>query len=93
MKAGVGIPGPPLVLALGAWALICARTEPPFSGSIDLSFGVNGKVALPQGMSVAGLAVQVIGGEERIVAVGSTPSSKKTRGTSSEFGIGRGGCR
>ena len=64
--------------AFGAPAL--AQAEPPFSGSIDQSFGISGQVTLPQGMIVAALAVQLVGGEERIVVVGSTPSSRKTRG-------------
>lgn len=45
-------------------------------GCLDVSFGVNGKVTTPAGMTVNGVAIQYVRGELRIVAVGYISAPK-----------------
>lgn len=61
------------IVALGSGAPVYAQTgdcHDPLPGCLDDSFGAFGKVTAPPGMTIYGLAIQHIGGEARIVAVG-----------------------
>lgn len=71
------------LVASGAWMPVFGQTGDCYSqypGCLDVSFGVNGRVTLPPGMIVSGLAVQAIGGEERIVAAGHIPGTRRVPG-------------
>jgi uncharacterized delta-60 repeat protein len=62
----------------GIWTAAYGQTGDCYvtlPGCLDRSFGVDGKVTSPAGMTVNGLAIQYVGGEARIVAVGFTSAS------------------
>jgi len=66
----------------GAWVSAFAQTGDCFNelpGCLDVSFGVDGRVTAPSGMQVNGLAIHTVAGEERIVIVGKTYATKRTR--------------
>ena len=69
------------VVIASAWTSAFAQTGDCFNqlpGCLDGSFGVNGKVTAPSGMKVNDVAIQIVGGEERIVAVGMMSATKRT---------------
>lgn len=51
-----------------------------YPGCLDIGFGVNGKVTLPTGMNVGGMAVQMVGSEACLVVGGGLPASKRAPG-------------
>jgi len=68
------------VVIAGAWISAFAQTGDCFNelpGCLDAGFGVNGRVTLPSGMQVNGVAIQTVAGEERIVVVGKTFWTKR----------------
>ena len=71
------------IVLVGNGARLPAQTGDCYGqlpGCLDVAFGINGKVSVPQGMTINSLVIQTIGGEERIVAVGFTPGSRKVPG-------------
>jgi uncharacterized delta-60 repeat protein len=69
------------VVIAGAWASAFAQTGDCFNGfpgCLDPGFGVNGRVTVPSGTQVNGIAIQTVAGEERIVVVGKTYATKRT---------------
>lgn len=83
MRGKIRFLGLATILAVGVWAPAFGQTGDCYNqypGCLDINFGVNGKLTLPQGMSVAGLAVQYIAGEPRIIVASGTPGTKKAPG-------------
>jgi len=68
------------IMAAAAWIHAYGQTVDCFDqlpGCLDAGFGFNGRVTAPSGIQVNGIAIQTVAGEERIVVVGKTFSTKR----------------